>query len=151
MGTRADFYIGRGESAEWLGSIAWDGYEVPEHVRRMNSAENFREGVEQFLKTRDDATFPQDGWPWPWGDSNLTDEVWAFDEGRVWNANGYPVARWYALDADGDPEQFDGDEDESPDEFEEWQETHAVAVFPNMKDKQKLTLGKRSGLIVLEA
>lgn len=26
MGTRADFYVGRGESAEWLGSIAWDGY-----------------------------------------------------------------------------------------------------------------------------
>ena len=26
MGTRADFYIGRGAEAEWLGSIAWDGY-----------------------------------------------------------------------------------------------------------------------------
>ena len=25
MGTRADFYVGRGESAEWLGSVAWDG------------------------------------------------------------------------------------------------------------------------------
>lgn len=25
MGTRADFYVGRGEQAEWLGSIAWDG------------------------------------------------------------------------------------------------------------------------------
>jgi hypothetical protein len=25
MGTRADFYVGRGETAEWLGSIAWDG------------------------------------------------------------------------------------------------------------------------------
>jgi hypothetical protein len=25
MGTRADFYIGRGESAEWVGSVAWDG------------------------------------------------------------------------------------------------------------------------------
>ena len=26
MGTRADFYIGRGATAEWIGSIAWDGY-----------------------------------------------------------------------------------------------------------------------------
>jgi hypothetical protein len=26
MGTRADFYIGRGTEAEWLGSVAWDGY-----------------------------------------------------------------------------------------------------------------------------
>ena len=26
MGTRADFYIGKGTDAEWLGSIAWNGY-----------------------------------------------------------------------------------------------------------------------------
>jgi len=26
MGTRADFYVGRGETAEWVGSVAWDGY-----------------------------------------------------------------------------------------------------------------------------
>ena len=27
MGSRADFYIGEGTEAEWLGSVAWDGYE----------------------------------------------------------------------------------------------------------------------------
>ena len=27
MGTRADFYIGSGKDAEWLGSVAFDGYE----------------------------------------------------------------------------------------------------------------------------
>lgn len=26
MGTRADFYVGRGTEAEWIGSIALDGY-----------------------------------------------------------------------------------------------------------------------------
>ena len=26
MGTRADLYIGRGTDAEWIGSVAWDGY-----------------------------------------------------------------------------------------------------------------------------
>jgi hypothetical protein len=26
MGTRADFYVGRGPDAEWLGSVAMDGY-----------------------------------------------------------------------------------------------------------------------------
>ena len=26
MGTRADFYVGRGDAAEWIGSIAYDGY-----------------------------------------------------------------------------------------------------------------------------
>jgi hypothetical protein len=25
MGTRADFYVGRGPEAEWLGSVAYDG------------------------------------------------------------------------------------------------------------------------------
>ena len=28
MGTRADFYVGRGEKAEWVGSIAMDGVPV---------------------------------------------------------------------------------------------------------------------------
>lgn len=26
MSTRADFYVGRGAEAEWIGSISWDGY-----------------------------------------------------------------------------------------------------------------------------
>lgn len=26
MGTRADFYVGTGANAEWLGSIAYDGH-----------------------------------------------------------------------------------------------------------------------------
>ena len=30
MGTRADFYLGEGSAAEWLGSVAWDGYDVTE-------------------------------------------------------------------------------------------------------------------------
>lgn len=113
----------------------------------MDNAPNFREGVEQFLKTRDDATFPADGWPWPWDDSTLTDEVWAFDNGKIWNANGYPVARWYAV-IDGDVERFGGDTDEEAEAYEAWQEAHGAAVFPNMKDKAKPTLGKRSGLVV---
>lgn len=32
MGTRADFYSGRGKTAEWLGSIAWDGTEIPDEI-----------------------------------------------------------------------------------------------------------------------
>lgn len=148
MGTGADFYIGRGPEAEWLGSIAWDGYDIPEHILRMDKPENFREGIEQFLKTRDDATFPADGWPWPWEDSNLTDEVWAFDGGKVWNARGYPVARWFEV-KDADAEQFQGDEDEDPDGFKAWEESHEIAVYPNMKSKARPTLGKRSGLLVI--
>lgn len=34
MGTIADFYVGRGPKAEWIGSIAWDGY--PDGIVAIN-------------------------------------------------------------------------------------------------------------------
>jgi len=51
MGTRADFYVGRGEQAEWLGSIAWDGYPSgnPAPVTAMTSEAAYREKVEAVL------------------------------------------------------------------------------------------------------
>src|ERR1044071_8308752 len=103
MGTRADFYVGRGPKAEWLGSIAWDGYDISGFkIAQAKTAKTFRKRVAAFLISRDDVTLPSMGWPWPWEDSTLTDEVWAFDGGHLWNANGYPVARWYKVDTNGD-------------------------------------------------
>ena len=34
MGTRADFYVGKGKDSEWLGSIAWDWYPdgIPDNI-----------------------------------------------------------------------------------------------------------------------
>lgn len=66
MGTRADFYVGKGKDAEWLGSIAWDGGDIDNQIRECQSPEAYRHAVESFLKERDDATWPKDGWPWPW-------------------------------------------------------------------------------------
>ena len=135
MGTRADFYIGRGENAEWLGSIAWDGYPegLPEHLLRVDKPENFREAVEQFIAGRDDGTKPQDGWPWPWNDSQTTDYAYAFDEGKVFaSCFGH---EWYDPTA-----EVDEDADEAS--------GGKVAVFPNMKERQNVTLGKRSGVMV---
>lgn len=83
MGTRADFYVGRGARAEWLGSIAWDGYPegIDHGILTAETEDAFRERVSQFL-TREDATLPErDGWPWPWETSYLTDYVYAFDGG----------------------------------------------------------------------
>jgi hypothetical protein len=80
MGTRADFYLGKGKDAEWLGSIAWDGSEIDNQIRGCKSPEAYRHAVESFLKERDDATWPKDGWPWPWDDSGITDcHYWFFD------------------------------------------------------------------------
>ncbi len=54
MGTRADFYIGRGEKAEWLGSVAWDGYPtgiLPE-LLKSESENDYRTNLKEFFKER---------------------------------------------------------------------------------------------------
>ena len=86
MGTRADFYVGRGEQAEWLGSIGWDGYPsgIPDTVLNAHHEAAYRAAVAAFFATRDDVTLPEQGWPWPWNDSRITDYAYAFDEGGVY-------------------------------------------------------------------
>lgn len=133
MGTRADFYMGRGKDAEWLGSIAWDGY--PEGIdKKILLAEiesEFRNFVSTFLQ-REDGTLPEQGWPWPWEDSNTSDYAYAFDNGVVYGTcfgHGWWVAK------DGEPQ----DQEEDIPKITDW---------PNMKDRQNVTLGKRSGLMV---
>jgi hypothetical protein len=67
MGTRADFYVGVGPEAEWLGSIAWDGYAGAENpncgLMRAKTEEEFRKEVDGIRASRDDFTAPEDGWP----------------------------------------------------------------------------------------
>lgn len=113
MGTRADFYVGVGQEAEWLGSIAYDGYEWAENnttpLRKAKTEKTFRKAVAKIL-TRDDATLPSMGWPWPWEDSRTTDYAYYFTDGKV---------KWARRD--------------------DW---------PNMKGKQKVTFGHRSGLLI---
>ncbi len=86
MGTRADFYVGKGSDAEWIGSIAWDGYResIPKSVSESTEESSFRAAVFDFLKQRDDASFPSDGWPWPWDSSEKSDCSYWFFDGKVW-------------------------------------------------------------------
>ncbi len=162
MGTRADFYIGRGEDAEWLGSIAFDGY--PEgltpllettHPLYQGSASilhdqgrwpagkglldastepEYRERLARFFLYRDDVTLPEQGWPWPWENSGLTDYAYAFDDGKVWNSG---FGDCWTTEKDADPDEH--------------KHTDACVrtTFPDMKSRQNVTFGKRSGLIVL--
>lgn len=87
MGTRADFYVGVGKDAEWLGSIAWDGYEWDEDkdcaLMKATTEQEFRAAVSDIAKTREDWTSQEQGWPWPWNDSNTTDYAYAFHDGKV--------------------------------------------------------------------
>jgi hypothetical protein len=134
MGTRADFYIGRGKDAKWLGSIAWDG--MPEHIpaNLLNSKTKttFIKRLKA-LETRDDWTSPFMGWPWPWDNSQTTDYAYAFDAGTVW-ASSFGHA-WF--DPLG-PESDDADD-----------EDFGKEEFPNMAEGAKVTYGKRSGVIIM--
>lgn len=141
MGTRADFYVGRGEDAEWLGSIAWDGY--PDGVfagasqlfTAPVSAAEWRAWVQDLLG-REDGTTPELGWPWPWEDSRTTDYAYALDDGAIWGTSfGYA---WFRVDPK--VENF-GEPDDDP---------HVkTAVFPDMTSRKNVTYGKRSGVIIV--
>ena len=131
MGTRCDFYVGRDSSAEWLGSVAWNGdpENFPEIIE-ANQESRYREEVTKELEARDDATLPEAGWPWPWEDSRTTDYAITFDDGEVYaSCFGHS---WYRPGKEEEPEA----------------EGEKVAVFPNMKSRQKVTFGARSGLMV---
>ena len=131
MGTRADFYVGRGKSAEWLGSIAWDGYPdgIPESVKGAESEASYRDAVRAMLDGREDATVPAMGWPWPWDDSGTTDYTYAFDGGTV-HASCFGSPWWAAVE-------------EAPEDVEGLPADH-----PDMSARKATTLGKRSGLMV---
>ena len=163
MGTRADFYIGRGESAEWLGSIAWDGYPdgitpkseetemyfgsthhkdaawpIGESLFAANTEAEFRSRLAHFFRYRDDVTLPADGWPWPWEDSRTTDYAYAFDGGKVWaSCFGHT---W-----------FDPTVERTEDDYAEVEGEQKV-MFPRMdKTKSARAGSKRSGVMVFTA
>ena len=128
MGTRADFYIGRGSEAEWLGSVAWNGYEWNDpdcDLLSASSPDEFRAQVQAIKEDRDDFTSPEEGWPWPWNDSRITDYAYVLHGGKV---------EVYVF---GRPSESDG---ESP----------KVDWFPDMSTRQNVQLsGQKSGLIVV--
>lgn len=141
MGTRADFYVGRGAEAEWLGSIAWDGHpcsvfeDAPELFAGPPLTESeWRSWVAGYLAGRRDGTKPEMGWPWPWEDSRTTDYAYAYD-GKVHGSSfGAP---WFVVD----PEAEDWGEPE-------WEKTEKVA-FPDMTARQNVNFGARSGAMFI--
>ena len=163
MGTRADFYVGKDEKAEWVGSTAWDGYRegiqltgknkgflgIPEsrtfpkgkHLFDATTEEEFRDRLAQYFANREDVTLPKDGWPWPWDDSGTSDCSYWFFDGKVWDAQRNRSFDVYALATKALPEDDD--------EREAVLDKREPIRYPNMKSKQNVTLGNRSGLIVV--
>jgi hypothetical protein len=136
MGTRADFYIGTGKDAEWLGSVAFDGYEWNEKpacpLMTAKTADEFRAAVQEATNARKDFTKPEQGWPWPWNDSNTTDYAYVFNEGSV---TAYCFGRKCFIN---EANEHDADDEKTAD-------------FPDMSARKNVTFGERSGVIVLGA
>ena len=129
MGTRADFYIGRGPDAEWLGSVALDGYlwdDPDSDLMKAKTSDEFRAAVSAIEADRNHFTAPAEGWPWPWDDSNTTDYAYVMHEGK---ATAYVFGR----------EAVDDESDERP----------KVDFFPDMSARKNVQWGSKSGLIVL--
>lgn len=144
MGTRVDFYVGRGESAEWLGSYPFDGYPYgvfsdsdEMFVEPPVTEGEWRQWVARFLAAGGDrSTTPDLGWPWPWENSQTTDYAYAWDDGAIYGSCfGH---RWFRVDPTA--ERWGEDDDDRSDKS---------AVFPDMTDRKATTLGPRSGVIVL--
>jgi len=149
MGTRADFYIRKSKELTWLGSIAWDGYEIG-NIGKSKSEEQFLERLNLFLSERTDATYPKDGWPWPWKNSKLTDEIWVWDCDtnsiwRGWKDTGeYKDHTQPYLFYKGERQKGIGKN------FEEVNVKGAVSwLMPDMSDIQNVQMGRKSGLIVI--
>jgi len=85
MGTRADFFVGVGPDAEWIGSTSYDGDPGGWGQRPLaaRTEDEFRAAVEEMLSDRQAlVTRPSEGWPWPWNDFRTSDYAYAWDPAR---------------------------------------------------------------------
>jgi hypothetical protein len=87
MGTRADFFIGVGPAAKWVGSVSYNGWPDDDGAgaepMAATSEAEFRAAVERVLSTwHPPVTRPEEGWPWPWEDFRTTDWAYAWDRAR---------------------------------------------------------------------
>lgn len=140
MGTRADFYIGTGPTAEWIGSITYDGYPdgTPEWSLRAGSEADFRERVEE-LFSKVQSTWPSEGWPWPWEDSRTTDYAYAWCADGCVRLSSYGRP-WETLDEYKKRREADIDVAET-----------TAADWPNMSKRTAPieTILAKSGLVIL--
>lgn len=152
MGTRADFYVGRDEAAEWIGSIAYDGYPfykpkfseswlggVKEEVLGATDEAAYRLAVADCLKIPSNhGTSPEQGWPWPWSTSYLTDYAYAFDDGQVWMSRF--ASEWkiplYTKSTDNHTYAPDfGAEDYHQDDEDDVSSDDPRVIFPDMSSR----------------
>lgn len=113
MSTKMDFYLGRGRTARWLGSIEGDARPsvllTTGPGRRALTATNVAAFVDAVTDVivhwptdSHSRSFPPDGgWPWSWPTSHLTDWITAFDPSprAVFVTVGGGI-RWHRMNPD---------------------------------------------------
>lgn len=138
MGTRADFYTRNEKSMEYLGSIAFDGYEIDDNVLQAKTEQSFREELAKFFSDRNDYSVPeQHGWPWPWNDSRTTDYSYVFENGKVLASN-WGRALYDPLIQQADENGGDEQDEQKLDNF-----------WPDMSALKNVRFDKGSGLLII--
>lgn len=92
MGTRADFYIrAKNNKLTWLGSCTHDGYDVAtletcapaKRLAESKTVYSFKRNLSDYasykIREGGEWIWADEGWPWPWDDSNLTDYSYIYD------------------------------------------------------------------------
>lgn len=102
MGTRADFYIGRGKDSTWVGSVSHDGY--PEGILDVLNSYTEKDFLEN-IKTLETYIDPSQGWPWPWKTSKTSDYSY------YWTDEGLIILHSYKS------KEFPVEEDTAPDHY----------------------------------
>jgi len=83
---KADFYIGQGPEANWIGSVTYDGYpeSIPLEILICTNPTLFEELVVEFIESKNGIVKTNgQRWPWLWQDSRMTDFSYFFDS--TWN------------------------------------------------------------------
>ena len=85
MSTKADFYVGTGKDAEWIGTLLKNGsvYYIPMDILIQVNKTMFEEMVLELLSLKQ-SVIPDKGDKWihPWEDSRVTDYVYMFDNNK---------------------------------------------------------------------
>lgn len=142
MGTRADFYVGKGKDAEWLGSISFDGHpdcRGPQILEAgVSSEKEYRNSVKMLIADEGHGTTPEQGWPWPWDDSGTTDFSYTYipETGDVLFVSFGYAPWWPVIDQENAPRSGE----------------NGKVTFPNMKDKANVAPpgSKRSGMMMFK-
>lgn len=78
---KADFYVGTGRGADWIGSVRKNGdvYHIPPELLLQINSVMFEELAIDFIKATDGIVANHIcEWPWEWTDSRMTDFSYLF-------------------------------------------------------------------------